>query len=76
MTPGASPGDGRTPSPRPAWRRPAVLLAIALDAAVVIATAWALVNGFQPIVVAFAAILAIAPWAAMIDEWERPRRRH
>ena len=58
-------------SPR---RRPAVLLAVALDATVVIATAWALLNGFQPIVIAFAAILVIAPWAAIIDDAERPRR--
>ena len=69
-------GPGRDlPPASPFWRRPAVLLALALDAAVVIATGWALLNGFQPIVIAFAAILAIAPWAAIIDDAERPRRR-
>ena len=67
-------GTDTPPGPAP-WRRPAVLLAIILDAAVVIATTWALLNGFSPIVVAFAAILGIAPWAAIIDEQERPRRR-
>lgn len=51
-----------------------MLLALALDAAVVIATAWALGHGFQPIVIAFAAILLIAPWAAIIDDAERPRQ--
>jgi hypothetical protein len=76
MTPASPPGPERPPArPTPAWRRPAVLLAVALDAAVVIATVWALLNGFEPIVVAFAAILGIAPWAAIIDETERPRRR-
>jgi hypothetical protein len=62
-------------SPRASWRRPAVLLALVLDAAVVIGTVWALANGFGPIVVALAAILAIAPWAAIIDDSERLRRR-
>ena len=65
---------GRDGPPKPSRRRPAVLLAVALDAAVVIATALALLNGFQPIVIAFAAILVIAPWAAIIDDAERPRR--
>jgi hypothetical protein len=46
-----------------------------LDAVVVIGTVWALANGFEPIVIAFAAILVIAPWAAIIDDAERPRRR-
>lgn len=41
----------------------------------VIGTVWALANGFGPIVIAFAAILVIAPWAAIIDDAERPRRR-
>lgn len=69
-------GPGRDPHlASPFWRRPAVLLALALDAAVVIATVWALLNGFQPIVIAFAAILVIAPWAAIIDDAERPTRR-
>ena len=55
-------------------RRPAVILAIALDVAVVIGAILALVNGFSPIVLAFAAILAMAPWAAIIDDSERPKR--
>ena len=54
--------------------RPAVALAIVLDAVVGVAAVWALLNGFSPIVLAFAAILAIAPWAAIIDDTERPRR--
>lgn len=73
MTPTGPPGQNGAPTPF--RQRPAVLLAVALDAAVVIATALALLNGFQPIVIAFAAILAIAPWAAIIDDAERPRRR-
>ena len=72
MVPTEPPGQDRPG--KPSRRRPAVLLAVALDAAVAIVTAWALVNGFQPIVIAFAAILAIAPWAAIIDDAERPRR--
>jgi hypothetical protein len=56
------------------WRRPAVILAIALDIAVVVVAVLALVNGFSPIVLAFAAILAMAPWAAIIDDGERPKR--
>ena len=55
-------------------RRPAVILAIVLDVAVVIGAILALLNGFSPIVIAFAAILAIAPWAAIIDDAERPKR--
>lgn len=69
------PGRGGPPTGRSFWRRPAMVLALALDLAIAIATAWALANGFQPIVVAFAAILGMAPWAAIIDEAERPRRR-
>jgi hypothetical protein len=60
--------------PQPSWRAPAVLLAIGFDALVVVATVWALLNGFSPFVVAFAVILAIAPWAALIDDSERRRR--
>jgi hypothetical protein len=56
------------------WRRPAVILAIALDVAVVIGAIVALLNGYSPIVLAFAAILAMAPWAAIIDDSERPKR--
>ena len=75
MTDVVPPGRGGRPVERSFWRRPAVVLALVLDAAVVIATVWALANGFQPIVIAFAAILGMAPWAAIIDEAERPRRR-
>ncbi len=72
MASAGPPGQDRLP--KPSRRRPAVLLAVTLDAAVVIVTAWALLNGFQPIVIAFAAILVIAPWAAIIDDAERPRQ--
>ena len=56
------------------WRRPAVILAIALDLAVAIVAVLAIVNGFSPIVLAFAAILGMAPWAAIIDDAEKPKR--
>ena len=59
---------------RPARRlRPAVLLAIVArrrrGRAVAIV---ALANGFSPIVLAFAAILGMAPWASIIDQREGP----
>jgi hypothetical protein len=63
---------------RPAGRRPgrpALALAIGLDAFVAVAVVVALANGAPPFVVAVAVILGIAPWAAIIDEQERPRRR-
>ena len=60
---------------RPTWRRPAVLLAIALDVVVVAGALVALANGFSPIVLAFAAILAMAPWASIIDQREGPGPR-
>ncbi|HEU0244162.1 MAG TPA: hypothetical protein VFQ75_09675 [Candidatus Limnocylindrales bacterium] len=56
-------------------RRPAVLLAIALDVVVVIGAILLLVNGGSLVILAIAAILAIAPWAAIIDDAEKPRRR-
>jgi hypothetical protein len=56
------------------WSRPAVILAVALDIAVVIVAVVAILNGFSPIVLAFAAILAMAPWAAIIDDAEKPKR--
>jgi hypothetical protein len=56
------------------WRRPAVILAVALDIAVAIGAVLAILNGFSPIVLAFAAILAMAPWAAIIDDAEKPKR--
>jgi len=56
-------------------RRPAVLLAIALDVAVVIVALVLLANGGSLVVLAIAAFLVIAPWAAIIDDAEKPRRR-
>jgi hypothetical protein len=60
---------------RATWRRPAVLLAIALDVVVLALALLALVNGFSPIVLAFAVILAMAPWASILDQREGPGRR-
>jgi hypothetical protein len=54
--------------------RPAVVLAIVLDVVVVVVALLALANGFSPIVLAFAAILAMAPWASIIDQGEGPRK--
>jgi hypothetical protein len=54
--------------------RPAVVLAIVLDIVVVAAALVAVANGFSPIVLAFAAILAMAPWASIIDQGDGPRR--
>jgi hypothetical protein len=59
---------------RRTWRRPAVLLAIVLDIVVVVVALIAMANGFSPIVLAFAAILGMAPWASIIDQREGPRR--
>ena len=56
-------------------RRPAVLLAIALDVIVAIGAIVLVVNGGSLVILALAAILAIAPWAAIIDDAEKPRRR-
>jgi hypothetical protein len=56
-------------------RRPAVLLAIALDVFVVIVALALLANGGSLVILAIAAILVIAPWAAIIDDAEKPRRR-
>ena len=63
---------------RPAGRRPgraALALAVGLDVVVALGAVLALANGAPPFVVAVAVILGIAPWAAIIDEQERPRRR-
>jgi hypothetical protein len=60
---------------RTTWRRPAVMLAIILDVAVFVIAGVAIANGVSPIVLAFAAILAMAPWASIIDQREGPRRR-
>ncbi len=54
--------------------RPAVALAIVLDAAVILVALAALASGFSPIVLAFAAILAMAPWASIIDDGEGRRK--
>jgi hypothetical protein len=63
--------DDRRPGRR---LRPAVVLAIVLDIVVVAAALVAIANGFSPIVLAFAAILAMAPWASIIDQRDGPRR--
>ena len=63
---------------RPAGRRPgraALALAVGLDVVVAVGVVFALANGAPPFVVAVAVILGIAPWAAIIDEHERPRGR-
>jgi hypothetical protein len=59
---------------RGTWRRPAVLLAVALDVGIVVAAAVLLLNGASLVIVAIAAILGFAPWAAIIDDAEKPRR--
>jgi hypothetical protein len=66
-------GAGRPAGRRP--RRAAFALAVGLDAFVAIAAVVALANGAPAFVIAVAVILGIAPWAAIIDEQERPRRR-
>jgi hypothetical protein len=42
---------------------------------VVIVALVVLANGGSLVIVALAAILGFAPWAAIIDDSERPRRR-
>ena len=51
------------------------MLAIVLDVVVVVAALVAVANGFSPIVLAFAAILAMAPWASIIDQRDGPGPR-
>lgn len=75
IQPAAPAGGGASTPSRAGWRRPAVLLAIALDAVVVIVALVLLANGGSPVMLALAAILGFAPWAAIIDHAERPRRR-
>ena len=41
---------------------------------VIVVAVVALANGFSPIVLAFAAILAMAPWASIIDQGDGPRK--
>ena len=73
----AAPGSGSPLPPRPSspwYRRPPILLAVGLDVLVAVGTVGALALGAPPFVIAVAVILGIAPWAAIIDEQERPRR--
>ena len=51
------------------------MLAVGLDLVAVVAAVVALANGAPGFVIAVAVILGLAPWAAIIDEQERPRRR-
>ena len=60
---------------RATWWRPAVVLAILLDVVVIALALLALESSFSPIVLAFAAILALAPWASIIDQREGPGPR-
>jgi hypothetical protein len=71
----ATPGPSSPPPPRPWYRRPPIVLAVALDGLVAVGAAGALAIGAPPFVIVVAVILGIAPWAAIIDEQERPRRR-
>ena len=72
--PDGSSGPGEPTGSRPVRRAPFVL-AVALDVIVAIAAVVALANGAPGFVIAVAVILGLAPWAAIIDEQERPRRR-
>jgi hypothetical protein len=71
----AAPASGSPPPPRPWYRRPPILLAVGLDVLVAMGAAGALALGAPMFVLVVAVILGIAPWAAIIDEQERPRRR-
>jgi zinc transporter ZupT len=56
-------------------RGPALILASLLSGAAVAGSiAAVVVFGASPIVLVLGAILAIAPWASIIDDQERPRR--
>ena len=46
-----------------------------LDAFVALGAVIALANGAPGFVILVAVILGLAPWAAIIDEQERPRRK-
>jgi len=67
--------SGSPPPPRPWYRRPPILLSIALDGFVAVVAVLVLANGAPGFVMVVAVILGLAPWAAIIDEQERPRRR-
>ncbi|MFL5755003.1 MAG: hypothetical protein ACJ77N_01780 [Chloroflexota bacterium] len=56
-------------------RRRVVAFAVLLDAVAVLAAVWLFVATGNAIVLAFGVILALAPWAALIDDEERARRR-
>jgi hypothetical protein len=59
--------------PMRTMRSRAIALAVVLDVvAVVVAIALTLTTG-QPIFLAFGLILAVAPWASVIDDAERRR---
>lgn len=61
---------------RAGWRRPAALLALVLSVGSIVAAVVAVVAfDASPVVLALGAILAIAPWTAIIDDREGPRRR-
>ncbi len=66
--------SGGAGPPRPWYRRPPIVLSIVLDAFVAVAAVVALANGAPGFVILVAVILGLAPWAAIIDEQERPRR--
>jgi hypothetical protein len=52
-----------------------VLVALSIDGIVVVAALGLLATGASPLVLAFAAILGVAPWASIIDQREGPRHR-
>jgi len=60
----------------PSRRRPALVFAAVLSGAAIVAAIGAVVLlGASPIILVLGAILAIAPWASIIDDQERPRRQ-
>ena len=54
-------------------RRRVVILAVVLDIVALVAAVWLLIATGNPIVLAFGVILALAPWAAVIDDEDRAR---
>jgi hypothetical protein len=54
-------------------RSRAVALAVVLDVVAVGGGVWLAIATGQPIFLVFALILAVAPWAAVIDDAERRR---
>ena len=55
-------------------RQRTIALAVALDVVAVAGAIGLLVGGASPLVLLFGAILAAAPWAAVIDDSDRARR--